>query len=385
MDIKKDDEFNSLLIYAMIWRHKVLILSVTLFAAIVSAVISLMFLENEFKSTVNVVPPQSTGSMMDNALGALSGTLKDIGLTKLAGGSGGSNYDFIVVLESRSVKDSIIKEFNLPKVYDIPDTLMSLVRKKFEENLEVNYERDGNYYISVWDTDKKRAADMANRYIEIANTLAIKLYREEVALNNKNMAERLELTDSTIKAISDTLERFSRRTGVFYPTEQATALSKSLADMKSEEIKYEMFYDYYSKLYGEDDYVTQSIKSLKNKMSEKIQEVNTKPGFAGNFALNDAASEGMEFMRLYSSLEAYSKVKIFMLPMIEKSKLDETKLMKNLIVVDEAIIADRKDRPKRSLIVAGAAFGGFSLTIFMILVINAVRNFTRKIKRISEV
>jgi 5'(3')-deoxyribonucleotidase len=199
------------------------------------------------------------------------------------------------------------------------------------------------------------------------------------------MAERLELTDSTIKAISDTLERFSRRTGVFYPTEQATALSKSLADMKSEEIKYEMFYDYYSKLYGEDDYVTQSIKSLKNKMSEKIQEVNTKPGFAGNFALNDAASEGMEFMRLYSSLEAYSKVKIFMLPMIEKSKLDETKLMKNLIVVDEAIIADRKDRPKRSLIVAGAAFGGFSLTIFMILVINAVRNFTRKIKRISEV
>jgi hypothetical protein len=37
------------------------------------------------------------------------------------------------------------------------------------------------------------------------------------------------------------------------------------------------------------------------------------------------------------------------------------------------------------LIVAGAAFGGFSLTIFMILVINAVRNFTRKIKRISEV
>ncbi len=382
MEIKKEDEFSAILVYGMLWRHKVLILTITLAATIVAAVISILFIKNEYKSTVNVVPPKNSSSMMDNALGSISGTLKDIGLTKL-GGSGGDSYDFIVILESRTVKDSIIKEFNLPKVYDIPDTLMSLVRAKFQENLEINYERDGNYYVIVWDTDKNRAAEIANRYIEIANNVAVKLYREEIALSKNNMEERLKATDSTIRTITDTLERFSRRTMMFYPTEQASAISKSLSELKSEEIKYDMIYDYYLNLYGADDYTTQSIKGMREKMSEKIGEVKTKPGFAGNFSLNDAAGEGIEFMRLYTELETYTKVKAFMLPLIEKNKLDETKKMKNLIVLDKAIASDRKDRPKRSLIVAGTAFGSFALTIFIILVINSIRNLKRKIKEVT--
>lgn len=382
MEVKEKEEFSSVLIYAMLWRHRWLIISATLLAAIIASVISVLFLENEFKSTTNVVPPQS-GDGIENALGSISGTLKDIGLTKLSG-SGGNSYDFIVILESRSVKDSIIKEFNLAKVYDIPDTLMSLVRDRFNLNLEINYEREGNFTISIWDTDKYRAAKMANRYIEIANNLAIQIYREEINLNNQNMIHRLYSTDSTIKAISDTLEKFSRRTGMFYPTEQASALSQSIADLKSEEIKYEMLYDYYSKLYGADDYMTQSVKGFKDNMTAKLKEVKTKPGFAGNFSLNDAAGEGIEFMRLYAELETYTKVKSFMLPMIEKSKLDETKKMKNLIVLDYAIPSDRKDRPKRSMIVAGSTFGAFALIIFIILIINSLRNIKRKINEVPK-
>lgn len=383
MEVQKDEEFNTVIIYAMLFRHKWLIIAITLITAIVAAIVSLLFLENEYKSTTNVVPPKTSGSLMDNAMGSISGALKDIGLTKLGGSGGGSDYDFIVILESRTIKDSIIKEFNLPKVYDIPDTMMSLVREKFEENIEINYEREGNYTISFWDTDKQRAADMTNRYIELANELALKVYREEVALNKKNMEDQLSTTDSTIKVISDTLQKFSKRTMMFYPTEQAGALSKSLAELKSEEIKYEMFYDYYKRLYGEDDYITQSVQGLKEGMTNKIKEVKTQPGFAGNFPLDEAAAEGIEFMRLYTELEIYTKVKAFLLPMVEKNKLDEIKKMKNLIVLDRAIVADRKDRPKRSLIVAGSALGAFSLTIFIILIANSIRNLKIKINKVS--
>jgi len=170
---------------------------------------------------------------------------------------------------------------------------------------------------------------------------------------------------------------------MFYPTEQAGALSKSLAELKSEEIKYEMFYDYYKRLYGEDDYITQSVQGLKEGMTNKIKEVKTQPGFAGNFPLDEAAAEGIEFMRLYTELEIYTKVKAFLLPMVEKNKLDEIKKMKNLIVLDRAIVADRKDRPKRSLIVAGSALGAFSLTIFIILIANSIRNLKIKINKVS--
>lgn len=382
MEVKKDEEFSSIIVYAMLWRHRWLIISVTLVSAVIAAFVSVLFLDNEYKSTTNVVPPKTSGGLMESAMGSISGALKDIGLTKLGGG-GGDTYDFIVILESRTIKDSIIKEFNLPKVYDIPDTMMSLVRDKFEQNIEINYEREGNYTISIWDTDKNRAAEMTNRYIEIANNISIKLFREEVALNKKNMEDQLFATDSTLKSISDSLEKFSRRTMMFYPTEQAAALSKSLAELKSEEIKYDMFYDYYSKFYGVDDFTTQSVKGMKDKMSEKIIEVQSKPGFAGNFSLNDAAGEGIEFMRLYSELEIYTKVKAFLLPMVEKNKLDQNKQMKNLMILDRAIVADRKDRPKRSLIVAGSALGAFALIIFILLIINSMRSFKNKIKQVS--
>lgn len=374
-------EFNAVNVYSTIWDHKYIILVVTLIAALVSAGIAYFVLKSEFKSTVNVVPPQQSGSGLDGAMGAISGTLKDIGLTKL-GGSGGDNYSYIVILESRSVKDSIIKEFNLPKVYNIPENMYSLVMETFESKLEIDYERDGNYYVSVWDTDKNRAAEMANRYIEVANTIAIKIFKEETELNLSNMEKRLFSADSTLKAISDTLEKFSRRTMMFHPMEQAAAISKSLSDLKSEEIKYDLLYDYYSKIYGEEDFTTQSFMQMREKIKESLINAKNQSGFAGNFSLNNAAGEGIEFMRLYSELETYTKVKAFLLPMIEKNRLDESKKIKNLIVLDKAIPADRKDRPSRAMIVAGSAFGAFAMTIFIILIINSMKNFNERRKLI---
>ncbi len=383
MENNKEEEFNSIYVYTVLLKHKYWILSITLLSGIIAAVIAYLFLENEYKSTINVVPPQTSSSAMESAMGSITGALKDIGLTKL-GGSGGDSYNFIVILQSRTVMDSIINEFDLATVYDIPKNEMSLVRKEFEENCEINYERDGNYFISIWDKDKNRAANIANRFIEIANNVAINLYREEVALNKRNMEERMNSTDSTIKAISDTLQKFSKRTGMFYPTEQASALSKSLAELKSEEIKYDIIYEYYTNMYGKDDYTTQSILGMKDKMRDKINEAMSKPGFAGNFSLDNAAREGIEFLRLYTDLETYAKVKAFMTPIIEKNKLDETKKMKNLIVLDKAIPADKKDRPRRSLIVAGSVLGSFALIIFILLIINSIKSLNSKIKAHSN-
>lgn len=383
MENNKEEEFNSIYVYTVLLKHKYWILSITLLSGIIAAVIAYLFLENEYKSTINVVPPQTSSSAMESAMGSITGALKDIGLTKL-GGSGGDSYNFIVILQSRTVMDSIINEFDLATVYDIQKNEMSLVRKEFEENCEINYERDGNYFISIWDKDKNRAANIANRFIEIANNVAINLYREEVALNKRNMEERMNSTDSTIKAISDTLQKFSKRTGMFYPTEQASALSKSLAELKSEEIKYDIIYEYYTNMYGKDDYTTQSILGMKDKMRDKINEAMSKPGFAGNFSLDNAAREGIEFLRLYTDLETYAKVKAFMTPIIEKNKLDETKKMKNLIVLDKAIPADKKDRPRRSLIVAGSVLGSFALIIFILLIINSIKSLNSKIKAHSN-
>jgi hypothetical protein len=239
---------------------------------------------NQYKSTVNLVPPQSSDGMMGGSMGAISSTLKDFGLTKL-GSQAGEGYSFIVILQSRTVVDSIIKEFDLPKVYDIPDTMMSKVRMKFSENLDITYEKEGNYFISVIDESPQRAADMANRFGEVANDLATKLFNEEAAFNLQFMNKQIQTTDSVISFIADTLEKFSRRTLIFSPIDQASAMSKALSDLKAEEIKNDIAYEYYKSYLGEDDYMTKSILTLKEQTRKKLKEVTSKPGFAGNFSL----------------------------------------------------------------------------------------------------
>jgi len=381
--MNKTEEFSSIQLIALIVKYKVFVLSLTILATIIAAVVSFIYLENEYKSTVNVVPPQ-TEDALQSTIGMISSPLKDIGLSKLAGKALSDNYNFMVILTSRSLYDSIIKEFDLINIYKTKDKSLEQTRLLLEENIEIIYEKDGNYFISVWDKDPNRAAKMANRLVDIANQTAIRVFREEIRLNKENMDARLRATDSTIKSIADTLERFSHRTLLFSPEEQVASIAKTLSDLKAEEIKYEIVYEYYRSLYGDNDYLTKSIAKLKEETSKKVSESVTEPGFAGNFPINETGKEGIEYMRLFTEFETYSKVKAFLLPAMEQTKMDEVKGIKNLIVIDEAIPAEKKDRPKRAFIVAGTMLGSFVLSILIIILIYIFRELRQQLKTINN-
>jgi len=375
-------EFSSIHLLALIVKHKYFVFGFTLLSTLIAVIVAFLVLKNEYKSTVNVVPPQQQDGLQ-GAMSAISSTLRDIGLSKLTGKSASDNYSFIVILMSRTVMDSIINEFDLINVYKVDDGLMSEARKELENNLEITYEKDGNYFISVWDKDPVRAAQIANRIVEIANNIAIRIFREEVKLNKENMEARLRNTDSTIKAIADTLQKFSKRTLLFSPTEQAKSITQALSDLKAEEIKYDILYQYYKNIYGANDYLTQSIATIKEETSKKVEQSKNLPGFAGNFAITDAAQEGIEFLRLYTEFETYSKVKAFLLPIVEQNRIDEVKNIKNLIVLDPATPADKKDRPKRSLIIAGTFLGSFFLVILLLALIYAIKDTKEKLKKLD--
>ncbi len=375
------DEFSTVKFLAFLLKHKWYIIIFTFTVSISSVGISLL-IPNQYMSTANLVPPQSNENMMGNAMGTISSTLRDFGLTKLSGQTG-EGYSLIVVLQSRTVLDSIIREFELAKVYDIPDTMMSKIRKRLSKNVDITYEKEGNYTVSVLDEDPHRAAKMANRIGEITNDLATRLFNEEAAFNLEYMNKQIKNIDSTIRFIADTLEKFSRRTLIFSPTDQAASISKALSDLKAEEIKNEIAYEYYKSYLGEFDHITQSIKTIKDQTKSKVAEITNKPGFAGNFTIESAAEEGIEFMRLFTEFETYSKVKVFLLPMIERARLDEIKKVKKLLVLDEAIPADRKEKPKRMSIVAGATFGGFILAIFTLVLVNSFGNLKKHLKQLD--
>lgn len=363
----------------LLFKYKWLIVVFVSVITIASVVVSLL-LPNQYTAKVNAVPPKTTTSSMESLIGGISSTLKDIGLAKLGGKSDGV-YSFLVILDSRVLKDSLINKYRFDTVYNIPKSKMTKLRKRFEENLEVTLEPEGNYIVYFTDEDPVRAANVANDYIEIANFVAQRIVQTEATYNRKYLESRIANIDTLINSLLDSLQKFSQKNLIFAPEEQAKAISSSYIDLKASKISQEILYELYKSKYGENDPLTFSQKNILESLKQKLNEFENKPGYIGNYPLKTLTKVGGEFLRLYTEMETYTKVKSFLLPYLEENRLNEHRQMQYLIVLDRAEPPDQKSKPKRSLIVLGSFFGSFILISFLIIVIDAVSNFLREAKK----
>ncbi len=378
-------ENESIEVLATLLKHKWVIIIFTLVLTL-GSVFFAMNMDVQYKSTVNVVPPSnSADGLLGGALSGISSKLKDFGITKVAGGgSGGQSYDLSVLMESRTVLDSMVNRFDLIKSYKVEKESKELARKIFRSNVEIVNYKEGNIEFSVWDGNPERAAEMANEYVKIVNAKAVIMNQKEAAANIKYLEQRLTHTDEIISKLGDSLSIYSKKYQIYSPEDQASVYSEALSDLTATVMKAETEYEITKNKLGENDPYTKMLKDYVGEARKKLQESKTEPGLIGNFSLNDVSKVGMEYMRLYTEYEAHSKMKIYLMPTLEKTKLDLVTNNNYLFVVDDAIPAENKDRPKRSYIVMGTFAGSFILSIVLVLFLNMYNNVKLRLRNFKE-
>lgn len=377
-------EFSGFMMYAIIFKKKWYILAVTAIACIASVFYAFQ-LPNWYKATVNTVPPKTSGSAFEGALSSVSSTLKDLGLSKLSGKSGGGDqYTFLVILNSRFIADSLVKKYNIKQAYNMLDAKESDVLKAFLENIEITYEPEGNYTISAIDKDPVKATKMANDIVYYANMLSERIYKEETDFNVNYLEKRIAHIDSVLANLSLIISRLSNKYGIISPEDQAAAYVKSISEIKAELMKQEVVLDMVVKNYGEKDPTTVSQRSIVNSLKTKLANAENKPGLAGKFSMNDAASKGIEFLSYSAQYEAMTKVKAFLLPTLEDARLNQNRNLKNLVIIDPAAVPDKKFKPKRSMIVAGITLGTFFIAIMIVLISFGIKVFRVKYQNVKK-
>jgi capsule polysaccharide export protein KpsE/RkpR len=262
------------------------------------------------------------------------------------------------------------------------DSKFEDLRATFEDNLEISLEPEGNFTIKIYDKDKQNAVNMAKDYFEIANNIAQDLFQKESKANREFLEQRIRYTDSTLRVLSDSLIKYSKLHSIISPEDQAKSITSALSNLKAELINQEVMYEIIKNRFGDNDVYTQMQKDIVAELSRKVADAQLKPGFGGNFALTDATKIGLEYMRLYSEIETLTKVKLFLVPLLEEARLNEVRQKQALYVLDEPILADKKARPKRSFIVAGSALGSFILSILFVVLINSYKRFKAEYKKI---
>ena len=153
-------QVDAIAVLQVLANHKKRILKITLAAACWPLIVA-MLLPKMYTATTTVLPPQqnqSTATAMLGQLGAIAGLgSADLGL---------KNPDdlFVAMLQSRTIEDRLIDRFDLRQVYSVKQ--YQEARKTLPSRSDIVAEKEGLISISVTDRDPKRAADLANAYVD---------------------------------------------------------------------------------------------------------------------------------------------------------------------------------------------------------------------------
>jgi tyrosine-protein kinase Etk/Wzc len=321
-------ERQNLLVY--IWKKRVIISIVTLSAAISSLVISFL-LTPVFRSTAIVFPAATSTVSFSEQRNAKAAAM-DFGEEEHA-------EQLVQILQSSRIRDRIVKEFDLMKHYDIdekdPNKHYKLV-KQYGNNFLFVRTRYGSIQIDVLDRDPVLAAKMANKIVDLIDTVKNEMVRERTwpafEINKRKKEQLIHERDSILKKL-DSLSSL----GVI-SLDGRTNLFQAYVDAKNA---------------GEKAEIKRTI------------DVNMKHG---------STFDGLEFIRN----EKIMQLEQFQVS-YEQAESDAKAVFNHKFVVERAVVADKKDKPKRMIIVLLSTIGGFVFIVFALLITDRI-NELRKIR-----
>lgn len=362
-----EDEISLLDLLIVLAERKRMILLVTAVCAILALAISFL-LPKRYTATVVLLPPQQNSSV-GSALASQLGNLGSV--AALAGGSLGlknPNDMYVAMLTSRTVEDAMVDKFELMREYR--KRYRSDACKAFEDHTSVDGSgKDGLIRISVEDHDPKRAAQLANGYIEQFQDLSSHLAFTEAAQRRAFFEKQLLQAKDSLASAEEALKQTEQTTGLIQLDSQARALIESAASLRAQvaakEVQIQAMQTYAT---GENAQLVEAQQELESLRAQLAKLGGSEEGTNSLMVPQGKVPEaGLEYVRKLRDVKYYETIFDILARQFEIAKLDEAKEGALIQVVDPAIPPDRKSSPKRALIVIVATVAGFFLGILIAL------------------
>lgn len=349
--------FNILDLLYILKKWKWLFGMYMLIALIVSVII-LLILPFSYKATTVLFPPKQ-----DNMLGIASG----LSLSKLSGSLFSPNDDFdnkfIAVFNSRSLKEEVIKKFNLISVYkfDKQDKyFFEDVLKEYNKHFFFNISDEGMMVVDVIDENAERAAKMADFVAKKLDDMYRILMTESARNNRQFIEERLHIIKKDLADCENGLNAFQNKYSLIDIESQTKATIEAFAVIEAQLIDAKQKLATTKKIYN---YNSPEIQQLELEITTIQQQKNelSKKKTSGVFLPLDTVPDlGLEFFKLKRSLLVQEKIYEFAMQQYEAAKFEEAKQTPNLLVLDPARIPDKRFKPKRTfLLIFSMAFNSF--------------------------
>jgi tyrosine-protein kinase Etk/Wzc len=350
-------------------RRKSMMARAVLISTATAAAVAFLIPAKYTAEAVILTPQQSQPSL--SAVAQLTGLGSATGLSSLgmlAGFGLRSPSDLYVgILESRTIADAIIDKFNLKQVYDVADYYTA--RKRLKRYTSIKAGKDTLIRVRVEDRDPRRAADLANAYVnELAeqnSRVAVTEASQRRLFYETQLAKEKDALADAEVAMRDT----QKSTGLVAPSGQAEGLIRAVsqlhAEILSRQAQLEAMKAYAADTNPRLEIVKRELSALQAEL-DKLERGNHIPG-TPEVPAGQLPEAGLQYVRKYRDVKYHETLFEILAKQYEAARLDEAKSAPLVQTVDRAVAPEKKSWPPRALIIIAAAVLAAFATGFWIL------------------
>ena len=317
------------------------------FTAAILAVIASFFLTNIYSATAKILPPQQESGLLSSVMGQLGN------LASFAGdvvGKGNKPEMYVELLSSEAVMDPIIDRFKLMEVYN--QKYRQFTYKLVENHAKiVANKKSGIISITVDDKDPKRAAAIANAYVEELDKLLKSINTTGAGQNRQFLENRLAGARADLARAEEALKTFQAKNKSFNVTEQAKASIEGIAKLKAELAIQEVRLAGLQRRFSDTSQEVKSAKTATASLRSQIARLEESEGRSAIPSVGSFPEIGKDYVRLMREFKTQETLVELLTKQYEMAKLSEASTVPAIQVVQVAKVPDRKSKPSKSKMV----------------------------------
>ncbi len=362
-------------------KYSRMILSVTAAITLLTFIIVLV-LPNKYIATAQLLPPQQNYTLSAQLLDTLGGGAIIPGS---AGGAGPQSLGasllglksfsdlYLAMLKSQTIYDAIIKRFNLKKVYG--EKYIEDARKALSKHVKITTQvKSGIIDIEVTDKSRKRAAEIANAFVEELEKVLHVMARKEASSRLAFLEQEQSKANLNLAKSEDALRDFSEQSKVVQIDAQTRGMIEYLARLRALIDAKEVQIRVLRQGATSNNYDVIRLETELKGLRENLQNVEKQwdRSKLGDVRLTATKlpSLGMEYFRLYREVKFQEGLNKLYSSLVNLARLDQVRNYTVLQLLDPAIPPERSSN---KLLLPTLTVG--VITFFIMIFVSFLREY----------
>lgn len=354
---RSDESSEGLARLQLLWVNRRLLFRVSAWGFVAFTIVAFL-IPSKYDSVTQLMPPDndtSSTAMLAALAGKGGETLSGYASNLLGIKSSGAL--FVGILRSRTVEDSLIKRFDLRKVYWV--RRWEDARKQLEERTSIVEDRKSGI-ITIWVRDRspQRAQAMAQAYVDQLNIAVSALSTSSARREREFLETRLSAVKRDLDHAAEDFSQFASKNTAIDIAEQGKAMVGAAARLQGELIASEAQLQGLEQIYTSNNARVRAaqanVDELRRQLN-KLGDAGTGPGTPKEDPLYPSIRQlpllGVTYSDLYRRVKIQEAVYETLTKEYELAKVQEAKEIPTVKVLDSPNYPERKASPPRALMI----------------------------------